>query len=466
MTQPIGARWRLAALAALSSAFGLVAGIAMPASPALASPALQGGATVTISPPDGTVACGNNVTVDVRVNDVTGLYGIDFRISYDPAVVEVVDANPAAPGVQIQAGTFPDVSGGRGLIQVNSVDVGTGTISYAATLINPTPPEAGTSGIAAQITFRGVAAGSSDIEFTSVLLSDQPARPIQAVPVDGSLTVTCDGGPPPTNTPVPGQPTATTVPGQPSATPLPTQVGGLKCEHIVKRGETLTGIARLYGKTVQEIMAANGISRPDYIREGQILKIPNCTPGPVRTATPGGPPTGCKHVVKLGETLSSIGRLYGQTVAALMAANGIANPDYIRAGQVLNIPNCGGPSQPPPGGGYPGNCFNHVVVPGENLLRIALNNGDTIAGLVARNKIVNPDLIRAGQNLTVCRGGGSPGPGPGPTPGKCRLTHVVKPGETLTGIALLYGHTTYVLSVVNNLGNPNLIYAGQVLCIP
>jgi len=465
MTEPNGARWRMAALAVLVSTLGLAAGFAMSASNALAGPLAQGGATVTISPPDGTVVCGNNVTVDVRINDVTGLYGVDFRISYDPAVVEVVDANPAAPGVQIQPGTFPDVSGGRGLIQVNSVDVGTGTISYAATLINPTPPEAGTSGVAAQITFRGLAAGSSPIEFTSVLLSDQPARPIQAVPVDGSLTVTCDGGPRPTATTVPGQPTATTRPGQPTATPLPTQVGGLKCEHIVKRGETLTGIARLYGRTVQEIMAANGITRPDYIREGQILKIPNCnTPHPGVTPPPGQPPSSCKHVVKLGETLSSIGRLYGQTVAALMAANGIANPDYIRAGQVLNIPNCGG-SKPPPGGGYPGNCFNYVVAAGDNLLRIALNNGDTIAGLVSRNKIVNPDLIRAGQNLTVCRGGGPNVPGPTPG-GKCKLTHIVKPGETLTGIALLYGHTSYVLSVVNNLGNPNLIYAGQVLCIP
>jgi len=463
MTQPIGARWRLVALAVLSGTLGLAAGIAMPATRALASPALQG-ATVTISPPDGTVVCGSNFNVDVRINGVTGLYGIDFRISYDPAIVEVVDANPAAPGVQIQAGTFPDVSGGRGLIQINSVDVGTGSISYAATLINPTPPEAGTSGIAASITFRGLAAGTSPIEFTSVLLSDQPARPIQAVPVDGSLVVTCDGGPQPSSTPVPGQPTATPRPGQATVTPLPTQVGGLKCEHIVKRGETLTGIARLYGRTVQEIMAANGITKPDYIREGQILKIPNCTsPLPGRTPVPGGSPIGCKHIVKLGETLSSIGRLYGQTVAALMAANGIANPDFIRAGQVLNIPNCGGHT-PPPGGGYPGNCFNHVVVAGENLLRIALNNGDTIAGLVSRNKIINPDLIRAGQNLTVCPGGGPSVPGP--TPGKCKLTHVVKPGETLTGIALMYGHTTYVLSVVNNLGNPNLIYAGQVLCIP
>ena len=44
------------------------------------------------------------------------------------------------------------------------------------------------------------------------------------------------------------------------------------------------------------------------------------------------------HTVKKGETLSKIAVFYGTTVAELVSANGIKNPNLIRVGQVLNIP--------------------------------------------------------------------------------------------------------------------------------
>ena len=44
------------------------------------------------------------------------------------------------------------------------------------------------------------------------------------------------------------------------------------------------------------------------------------------------------HYVRWGETLSSIGRLYGVNPYAIARANGLANPNYIYAGQVLLIP--------------------------------------------------------------------------------------------------------------------------------
>jgi hypothetical protein len=47
------------------------------------------------------------------------------------------------------------------------------------------------------------------------------------------------------------------------------------------------------------------------------------------------------HRVRYGETLSSIGRLYGVNPYAIARANGLANPNYIYAGQMLLIPTCG-----------------------------------------------------------------------------------------------------------------------------
>jgi hypothetical protein len=45
------------------------------------------------------------------------------------------------------------------------------------------------------------------------------------------------------------------------------------------------------------------------------------------------------HYVRYGETLSSIGRLYGVNPYAIARANGLANPNCIYAGQVLLIPS-------------------------------------------------------------------------------------------------------------------------------
>ena len=403
---------------AVLTLIGAVLGLAAPASDTFASVLQQGEvSTVSISPPDETIGCDETITLDVRINDVQGLYGVDFRISYDPSIVEVVDASGEAVGVQIAPGTFPDVGGGAGLIQINSVDTGSGVVSYAATLINPSPPEPGTSGVAAQITFKGVAAGSSDIAFVSVMLSDQPARPLEATPIDGRLTVRCDGSA--TDVPETPDPNETPDPGN-TPDPRPTRIG------------------------------------------------PGPGPGPGPRPRPGGDKP-CHHLVASGNTLYSLARQYGTTVSAFMSVNKLKSPDWIYIGQKLVIPGCDGHGQPGPGGPGPGhgdNCRTHIIKYGETLYSIALNSGDSVHGLATRNGIVNPEMIWAGQRISVCPGGGYGNPAPYPTKPGCSSTHVVKPGETLIGISLWYGHPVHVLAHLNNLVNPNLIYSGMTLCIP
>ena len=74
----------------------------------------------------------------------------------------------------------------------------------------------------------------------------------------------------------------------------------------------------------------------------------------------------------------------------------------------------------------------------------------------------------------VCPGGGigqarsrrATRPSSSRRPASAATTHLVKPGETLSSIAFNYGTPWYVIARVNNLANPNLIYAGQTLCIP
>jgi len=395
----------------------------------LATPLKQNTA-VSVSPAQTNLECNQTGEVDLVITDVQGLSGVDLKLTFDPDIVEVVDADNVQPDVQVQPGDRPDVSGGQGLVQLNEADNAQGVIDYAAIRLG-SPAQSG-DGIIISITFKGLVAGTSPVTIQSLLLTGPTGNPIQATQANGQITVTCEGQTPIPTTATTATATATRVPGR-TGTPTATRPAGKVTPYPP------------YGKT---------------------------TPVPGS----GQPGDSCRHVVKYGETLYSIASLYGTTVAAIAAANGIPYPDYIREGQALVIPNCG-TGKPYPGGdgsGGTGNCFSYTLQYGDSLSTIALTYGDTVAGLAYRNGIANPNLVTAGRTIQVCRGGGSgtgqpyPNPNPYPQPsGCCGIKHVVRPGESLFSIGWRYGGLPPTLiAQCNGLANPNLIYAGQVLCIP
>jgi LysM repeat protein len=171
------------------------------------------------------------------------------------------------------------------------------------------------------------------------------------------------------------------------------------------------------------------------------------TPAPTPTATTPPATGGFEYVVKAGDTLWGLAIRFGTTVEAIKSANGLTS-DIIYKGDTLTIPSTGDG----------GTGVTHVVQPGENLFRIALKYGTTVEAIAAANGIVNPNLVYAGQELTIPQGGATPGPGV--------RYHVVQPGETLSGIAMRYGTTPWAIAAANGIANVNYIRAGQTLRIP
>ena len=171
---------------------------------------------------------------------------------------------------------------------------------------------------------------------------------------------------------------------------------------------------------------------------------------------------GVIHVVGWGETLFSIARRYGTSVDAICAANGIADPTRIYAGQRLTIPSSNAassaPSVPAAAGG------THVVRAGENLFRIALRYGTTVQALAELNGIYNPGHVVAGQRLVIP--GSATTPSTAYQPQHASATHTVQRGETLSAIAQRYGVSLWTLVQTNNVANPALILPGQVLVVP
>lgn len=139
------------------------------------------------------------------------------------------------------------------------------------------------------------------------------------------------------------------------------QASSCAAYHTVKFGDTLNSISRLYGVSVQALMAANNIYNANLIFAGQTLCIPGSAPVPPK------PPCGTYYTVQWGDTLSSIAARYGTTVQALMSANNIANPNHIYAGMILYVPCGTKPSTPAPAPSYPnwkGEYFNNQNLAG------------------------------------------------------------------------------------------------------
>ena len=159
--------------------------------------------------------------------------------------------------------------------------------------------------------------------------------------------------------------------------------------YTVRWGDTLYSLAARYGTTVEAISALNGISRPDQIQAGQQIKIPK--------SGAAAPPseTAAEYIVQAGDNLNAIANKFGVTVEALMRANGLTNPDFIYVGQKLVIP-AAGVAEPAPSGGR-----THVVKPGESIDMIAAMYGTTREAIVAANNLANPNWIYVGQVLRI-----------------------------------------------------------------
>jgi hypothetical protein len=207
-----------------------LAAFLFPATAAVPSPAgPSANARARLDPVDAWVELGKTTVVNMYIQDIVNMYGADIRLTFDPSLVEVVDADVYSPGTQIQplyGFLRPDFVIKRGAcnaVEPENPDCAeAGFIWYAVTQLNPAPPVTGSGAIAA-ITFRGLRTGSAPIIMTYAKAADRNGLTIPLALTDGAITVTA--GPPPTATPT-LSPTSTPTASAtltPTATASPTE---------------------------------------------------------------------------------------------------------------------------------------------------------------------------------------------------------------------------------------------------
>ena len=103
--------------------------------------------------------------------------------------------------------------------------------------------------------------------------------------------------------------------------------------YTVQKGDTLSKIAAKYGTTYQKIAADNGISNPNKISVGQVLRITTNKTVTTQTVTS----NKVYYTVKRGDTLSGIARKYNTSVVKLVMLNGIKNANKIYVNQSIRV---------------------------------------------------------------------------------------------------------------------------------
>ena len=151
------------------------------------------------------------------------------------------------------------------------------------------------------------------------------------------------------------------------------------------------------------------------------------------------------YVVKKGDTLSKIAKLYGTTVNEIAGINKIKNVNLIYPGQVLEIILKSNNIE------HTQNTITYIIKRGDNLWNIARKYGVSVNDIVKWNNIKNKNLIYAGNRLIIYTNN--------------QTNYIVKRGDTLSAIALKYNTTVNRLVQINGIKNKNLIYVGQIIKI-
>lgn len=201
-----------------------------------------------------------------------------------------------------------------------------------------------------------------------------------------------------------------------------------------------------------------------------------------------------RHQVGPGDSLSSVARKNGVSVAALLAANSLKDPNQLKVGQVLRIPGKAAPKQesglashPPERqrsepqvtnrtGGESRRFSYYRVRSGDTITKISNRLGVNSSALMKANGLSSPRDLRAGQTLTI------PGqyrrdedssiasqdsrPREAPERPSTRQAYEVKGSDTFYSLSRKYGVSVDEIMAANPGVNPNSLRPGQRLMIP
>ena len=278
-----------------------------------------------------------------------------------------------------------------------------------------------------------------------------------------------------------------------------------KLIHTVKKGDTLSKIAKNNNVSMSALRKANKLKSSDTILLGQKLIIPQAKKTKTKTAKPKTKANHTKletdvvpeqklaesaiksHEVKKGDSLYKIARSNHTTVDALKKVNKIKSEKGLRLGQILTIPaekesvavaaaDSKTEETKTVSVAKKSKGKIHTIVKGDSLYKIAKNNKTTVEALKKANRIKSDKSLKLGQKLSiparqeelvVAAANTRPKAKELPAAKKSKdKTHTIVKGDSLYKIAKNNKTTVKALKKANKIKSDKSLKLGQVLVIP
>jgi len=273
------------------------------------------------------------------------------------------------------------------------------------------------------------------------------------------------------------------------AAPVLAHAGGTT--HRVKRGESVSQIARHYGVSESALMKANKMKSAHSLKANQTLHIPGAAAAaradsgtsspqaapekttavasapPAAKAAPAEKTVDIQYTVKKGDTLSKIAQAHKVPMAQLQKWNNIPASKVVQIGQVLKV---GEGKQAAVQPAARANEQFHLVKAGEYPAIIAELYDIPLKDLLAWNNLNGNSIIRAGDKLIVSGQVSSPAAATAAAekpkaPAPKEITHKVAKGETAGSIAKKHNVPLEDLLAWNKLTTKSVLRVGQSLSI-
>jgi murein DD-endopeptidase MepM/ murein hydrolase activator NlpD len=268
--------------------------------------------------------------------------------------------------------------------------------------------------------------------------------PAQPIPTQSAPPVTRTELPPaPAPRPAPApQPVLRSVPPKTVVTTTVTgsvvEVAGEPEVHVVKSGDTLTSIAKRFGVNV------NDLAKDNEIKKGQTLRLGQKISGPASERK--------AYVVQTGDTIFAIAKRFNVTAAALANENDLKTGSSIRKGQKLVLPD-----------GYKdkGPIKTTTVIPGTpGLATVVADESPAPAATTPRRGSTRPAPVDDTPEPTTVSTTSLSVTGSVVSVAGPRQVHTVKSGDTLTSIARKFDMSVSDLADANDLSTKKTLRPG------
>ena len=179
------------------------------------------------------------------------------------------------------------------------------------------------------------------------------------------------------------------------------EVSAFWSEHVVASGENLVVISQHYGLTPDDIARANELSNPDLLWKGQLLLIPASSEfipqvmeelerrksEELEKKNQVDPVKITAYVVSNGDSLWSIANKFNLSIDTLFACNTLKDPDYLKPGTTLKVPNQDG--------------LFHKISKGDTLSTISSKYKSDPHLIRKANPRIDLDTLQIGDNVFI-----------------------------------------------------------------